>query len=226
MASTRPVRDLLALGGIALGIYGLIVRPWHCRWGATSAEVAAPMPGDDLVDRPSIAATRATTIDAPPSAVWPWIVQMGYGRAGWYSYDALDNQGVHVRRIIPELQHLEVGDRMLTDATGGFRVEAIDRERSLVLLIRPEDTGNAALISCTIQLVPYGSEMTRLVVRVRARFGGVRGIAFGIAFDFGDFVMMRRQILGIRERAERAWLAPTAPSVEPAQAGAVPAAVP
>lgn len=226
MASSRPVRDLLALGGIALGVYGLIVRPWHCRWGATGGEVSAAMPGDDLVDRPSIAATRAITIDAPPSAVWPWIVQMGFGRAGWYSYDALDNQGVHVRRIIPELQHLEVGDRMLTDATGGFRVEAIDPERSLVLLIRPEDVGDGARVSCTIQLVPYGSEMTRLVFRMRARFWGLRGTAFGIAFDFGDFVMMRRQMLGIRERAERAWLAATPPSGAPASAGAVPAAVP
>ena len=68
-----------------------LLRRWHLRWGATDTEVAAPMPGDELVQEPSFNATRAITINAPPEAVWPWLVQLGFGRAGWYAYELLDN---------------------------------------------------------------------------------------------------------------------------------------
>ena len=79
--------------------------------GATAAEVLRPLPSDDLVLAPTFNATRAITIEAPPELVWPWIVQMGLTRAGWYSYDLLDNLGrPSARRIIPELQDLEPGD--------------------------------------------------------------------------------------------------------------------
>lgn len=117
-------------------IYILFIRPWHLRWGATDEEVQRPMPGDDQVPHPMLQATRAITIRASAAEVWPWLIQMGYRRAGWYSYDMLDNEGIHVNRIIPELQHLEVGDTMKTDAEGGFTVTAIDPNRSLVLIIR------------------------------------------------------------------------------------------
>jgi hypothetical protein len=73
--------------------YGAADPTTALRWGATDAEVAAPMPGDELVPRSSFTATRAITIDAPPEAVWPWLVQLGYRRAGWYTYDLFDNAG-------------------------------------------------------------------------------------------------------------------------------------
>ena len=86
------------------------VRPWQLTWGATAAEVARRLPSDDLVTDPTFDATRAITLDAPPEQVWPWLVQIGLTRAGWYSYDLLDNLGrPSARRIIPELQHLAAG---------------------------------------------------------------------------------------------------------------------
>ena len=72
---------------LALRLY----RPWHLRWGSTDEEVHSELPGDEVVPDPTFAATRAITVNAPPERVWPWIAQMGFGRAGWYSYDLLDN---------------------------------------------------------------------------------------------------------------------------------------
>ena len=82
-----------ALGGLPLFVTAPLYRHWHMRWGATDDEVRGPMPGDDIVPRASFNATRAITIEAPPERVWPWIVQMGYRRAGFYTYDLLDNAG-------------------------------------------------------------------------------------------------------------------------------------
>ena len=79
-------RRAFAGTGWAIAAYGVAVRPWHLRWGATEDEVRRPLPGDALVTTPLVAATRAITIAAPPEEVWPWLVQQGYGRAGWYSY--------------------------------------------------------------------------------------------------------------------------------------------
>ena len=91
------LRGLLeALGALPLFLTAPFYRHWHSRWGATADEVRSPMPGDELVKRASFNATRAITIDAPPEKVWPWIVQMGYRRAGFYTYDLLDNAGLGV----------------------------------------------------------------------------------------------------------------------------------
>src|SRR5512135_2927391 len=82
-----------ALGGLPLFTTAPLYRRWHLRWGATDEEVRGPMPGDEIVPRAPFNATRAITIAAPPDSVWPWIVQLGYRRAGWYTYDLLDNAG-------------------------------------------------------------------------------------------------------------------------------------
>jgi hypothetical protein len=190
--------------GLAAAIYALLVRPWHLRWGATDSEVARPMPGDGLVERPQLAATRAITIASPPSEVWPWLVQMGaYTRAGWYSYDRIDNAGrTSAWEIDPDLQHLEVGDVLPTDAGGGgFEVRAIDPERSLVLGI---DAPRTVSLSVAITLEPVRGDRTRLVIRLRQRAPTWRGWPFLAAMDVGDFLFMRRMLLGIRARAERA----------------------
>ncbi len=194
-----------AIPGAVLG-YVFVARPWHLAWGSTAEERGASLPGAELVADPSIVATRAVTVAAPPSAVWPWLVQMGYHRAGWYSYDRLDNDGVVVRRIVPELQRIAVGDMMLTDARAGFRVEAFEPERSLVLMLRGGERGPAAEISSVFALSPLEGQRTRLIVRLRAAFHGMGARLWGLLlFDAGDFLMMRRQLLGIRERAEAAW---------------------
>src|ERR1700693_2913735 len=100
---------LAALGAVVCGGYLRFIRPWQLRWGATDEEVACAMPGDDVVQSPTFNATRAVTIQARPEEIWPWLVQIGCKRAGWYSYDWIDNLGIpSANRIVPELQHLEV----------------------------------------------------------------------------------------------------------------------
>ena len=104
---------LLLLAAAAVGAvtgYVRYVRPWQLTWGATSEEVSRPLPGDELVARPTFNATRAISIAAAPGRVWPWLLQVGLTRAGWYSYDILDNLGRRsARRIVPELQGLAPG---------------------------------------------------------------------------------------------------------------------
>jgi hypothetical protein len=107
------------------------VRPRLTRWGAMDEEFAAAMPGDGEVPDPQLAATRAVTIDAPPAAVWPWLVQIGYHRAGWYAYDLFDNDDIpSAETILPEFQHLEVGQVIGEE---GMTVRQIERDRHLVL---------------------------------------------------------------------------------------------
>ena len=126
----------LAVGGLGtltvLGAYRLLVQPWQHRWGATDEEVRRPMPGDDLIPD-AASTTRAITIAAPPEQVWPWLVQLGYGRAGWYSYDWIDNDGQpSADRIIPELQQLQVGDQILMLPEMGPRVREVEPNRFIV----------------------------------------------------------------------------------------------
>ena len=95
------------------GVVALIARyrSWHLTWGATEDEVAGPMPGDDLLERAHFVATRAISIAAPPDRVWPWLVQVGFGRAGFYPYDVLDNLGRHsAAEVLPQFQSPSVGD--------------------------------------------------------------------------------------------------------------------
>jgi hypothetical protein len=192
----------LATAGLLAGVYGLVVRPWHLRWGATDVELARPMPGDELVESPQLEATRAISIAAPPGVVWPWLVQMGgYTRAGWYSYDRFDNAGrSSADTIRPDLQHLRVGDLLPLDPDGtGFEVRAIDPERALVLAVDHP----TVRISSVMTLEPLVPEGTRLVIRLRLSVSSRRGWPFLAVMDVGDFWFMRRMMLGIRDRAER-----------------------
>jgi hypothetical protein len=105
-----PVRDpvrMMAEVLVAMPCFltAPLYRHWHLRWEATDAEVVSAMPGDEIVPEPSFTTTRAITIAAPPEEVWPWIVQIGTGRAGFYSYDLLDNAAhPSADRILPEFQ--------------------------------------------------------------------------------------------------------------------------
>jgi hypothetical protein len=112
-----------------------VLRPMRRTWGLDPDESARSLPGDDLVPEAELVETRGITVNAPPSAVWPWLVQMGYGRGGWYSYDQMDNDAASADRILPEYQSLSVGDVMPTWPGGGFRVAAMDPGRSLALYL-------------------------------------------------------------------------------------------
>jgi hypothetical protein len=208
------------------------ITTWRARWGVDPAEATRALPGDGLVDAPTAVDTRGITIDAPPEAVWPWLVQMGYGRGGWYSYDRLDMKGSSATEIRPELQSLAVGDTVPTDPGGGFVVRIIEPGRALVLGVdeeilarrTPEGTrltaeapGLAAsgrFLEASVPpefraawafvVEPTGDGRTRLIERFSAWFGASTAVSTVASplMGFGVFVMMRRQMLGIRDRAE------------------------
>ena len=135
---------------------------------STSDERRLVLPGDSFVHDAAGVVMHAVTIAAPPETVWPWLVQMGAGRAGWYSYDWVDNDGrPSITKIIPALQHLIVGDIMpsLPGATDSFVVAAITPARDLVLTLTAENGSN--LVSWEFFLQPIETHSTRLMVRGR-----------------------------------------------------------
>jgi hypothetical protein len=193
----------LAIG--ALGImtvlvaYRLWIQPWQHRWGATDEEVHRAMPGDDLIPD-AASTTRAITISAPPEQVWPWLVQLGYGRAGWFSYDWIDNDGQpSADRIIPELQQLQVGDQILMLPGMGPRVREVEPNRYFV-------AGDLEAGVWCLALYPTASGC-RLVSRWRVNWPLTPATAFWILLsDPGAFIMERKMLKGIRSRAEaRYW---------------------
>jgi hypothetical protein len=195
MRLPRPT-FVLAVSAAAMA-YLRYVRPWQLTWGATDAEVARRLPSDDLVTRPTFDATRAITLEAPPEQVWPWLVQIGLTRAGWYSYDLLDNLGrPSAGEIIPELQHLRPGDivPMSPDGKQGMAVLSVDAPTSMVW-------GEPGGTTWAWQLDETDTGGTRLVTRVRSRYQWFSpSIAFCMLVEFGDIWMMRRMLLNLRER--------------------------
>ncbi len=190
----------VAAGGVVLAAR---YRSWHLTWGASDDEVSGPMPGDDLLAEAGFVATRAISIPAPPERVWPWLVQVGFGRAGFYSYDVLDNLGrPSADVVLPEYQTPSVGDLAApmsasADDRTAFRVAIIDAPRALVWS-KPDSTW-------AWRLTPGGGGGTRLVTRLKARYD--RGPLLPLTvllMEVGDFPMMRRMLLGIAERATRA----------------------
>ena len=167
-------------------------------WGATAAEVARPVLGDELVAQPMFSATRAITIAAPATAVFPWLLQMGYGRAGWYSYDWIDNLGrPSARQIQPEWQSVQAGDSVPAGPVA-FTAALVEPDRAFGLLLdRPR-----VRFSLCFELDERSGE-TRLVSRARSRLAvpGGRWLAKGL-LEPGDGIMVRKQLLGIKERAE------------------------
>ena len=227
----------VAVGCVAA--YRGIVRPWYERWGVEPADHVRLLPGDELIAGPTAGDTRAITIDAPAAAIWPWLVQMGFGRAGWYSYDTLDMRGRSASEIVPEWQSIALGQTMPTWPGGGLEVVQIEPERAIVLYLddlivarqqkdaratavgglgadatTPGLVASAAIMrsqprrfraSWAFVLEPIDGDRTRLIERVRveyaeiAAWNRVSGPLFGVAV----FLMTRRQLLGIKQRAER-----------------------
>lgn len=189
-------------GAIVLMVVSPLMRRRHLRWGATSAEVSASMPGDELLPGAQFVATRAITIDAPPGDVWPWIPQVGFGRAGFYSYDLLDNLGrPSARTVLEEWQRMEPGDMVApmaepaTPATA-FTVTSIERPSAMVWS-KPDSTW-------AWKLEPDSENRTRLVTRLKVRYRLRPDALFTVPLmELGDFAMMRRMLRGIKERAEQ-----------------------
>jgi len=227
-------------------------RAWR-QWGVDATETTAPLPGDELVADPEAVDTRGIDIAAPPAEVWPWLVQMGYGRGGWYSYDQVDMSHPSAARILPEYQTLAVGDVLPTDPGGGFEVKVVEPEHTLVAYIdrsivqaqrkpatpegaevaggEPVVTAEAEPASANVRATGAALDRamtgdfaaswafvleprnggTRLIERFRVRMeppvspsGRTKEIPpfARRMFGFGVFAMVRRQMLGIRDRVE------------------------
>jgi hypothetical protein len=186
----------VAIAASVLLVYLLLVQPWQHLWGARDDEVRRIMPGDEVIPKAK-STTRAITIDATPEQVWPWLVQIGYGRAGWYSYDWIDNDGrPSADRIVPELQELELGDQIVMVPGMGPRVRAIE-PNSWIL------SGDDQIGTWCLALSPSADGTTRLVSRWRQDWPLTPASAFWILIsDPGAFVMERKMLKGIKARAE------------------------
>lgn len=184
-----------------LFIYSRFVRPWQLRWGSTAEEYARPMPGDDIVENPTFNATRAITINASPEAIWPWLLQIGTTRAGFYSYDWIDNAGVHSsEQILPGLQHMDIDDfiPMTPDRKNGMWVMDIEDPKYMIW------TDNRDTSTWLWLLSPIDAGTTRLISRLRVRYKWTPPwIFYYLLQEVGDIVMMRKCLLGIKERAEK-----------------------
>jgi len=175
-------------------LFQYVYLPWNLSWGATEEEANREMAGDELCGDADFSPTRAITIDASPEEVWPWIVQMGYKRAGFYSYDALDNAGVpSADRIIPELQDVKLGDRIPLDRAGSVVVKALEAHRVFVLASEPP------FLTWAWELSEAGPRRTRVVTRVRAQMGDAQ---MKFVWEAFEFFMIRKCLLGIKRRAE------------------------
>ena len=202
MNTKRALGAALLTAGAVSAAYPLLLRKRCLTWGATRDEITADIPGDDLMPRPDLVSTRAITIAAPPSAIWPWLVQMGSGRGGAYTYDWIENLfGLDMHsadEILPEFQHLRIGDVLPVGPNGpGLRLEVMEPER--VLAFRSVD-GNWVW---QFALYPCG-DLTRLVSRNRIT---TRTLALPhrlayVLMEPGSLLMERKMLFGIKARAE------------------------
>ena len=187
----------------ALAAYLLVVRPRLLRWGASDNEVRRACPGDGAVVGPHTVSTRAVTIRARPEQIWPWLVQIGSGRGGLYSYDWLDRLVGYTGapssdEILPQFQDLAVGDVIPLGRGPSWPVIVADRDAAVVV----EPVAGAVSWAWILQIVDAST--TRLISRVRLRLGRKLSLlAFAPAVDLPWFLMERQMLRGIKRRAER-----------------------
>jgi hypothetical protein len=198
------------VGAIAVAFSLLLtplIRRWRMRWGASDDEVNQKLPGDEIVPNPKVGWTHAVTVHAPIASVWPWITQIGCRRAGWYSYDLLDNGGIpSADRILPEHQTLNVGDIIPMVPSGDFGIPVAEIQPGCTLVLggpMPAAKEEPALVTWTVALNPQDATTTRLISRWRAAWPkSIRSdFMFGVMEAIG-FVMDRKMLLNIRRRAE------------------------
>ncbi|MBJ7362852.1 MAG: SRPBCC family protein [Ilumatobacteraceae bacterium] len=171
-------------------------------WGATAEEIHSAVIGDDLCGDATLVATRSITIDAPPQDVFPWIQQMGFGRAGWYSYDWLDNLGrKSATTIHDEWQSVVTGDKIPSGPIS-FTAAIVDAPRHFVLEIKSQDKKSPKIHFTLAYELRDDPQGTRLVTRMRSHINFPLGSLFEkLILGPGDGLMLRRQLLTINKNA-------------------------
>jgi hypothetical protein len=193
------LRTAIALIGLGV-VYRRFLREPILTWGATKAQAAATLPGDELLEEADGVATRAILIAAPPAAVWPWIAQMGPSpRGGAYTYDWIENLlglDMHsVDEVLPEFQHPQVGDK-IGYGPNRMRVERVEPEH--VLAWRSED-GNWVWTF----VLESRDGATQLISRNRFRLPSLSARLGMVPMEAASLVMERKMLRGIKQRAER-----------------------
>jgi hypothetical protein len=213
------VSDVVGGGLFVLGALASspLLRRRYNRWGVDDGEITTELSGDELVRDPDLGYTRGITVDARPEEIWPWVVQIGQGRGGFYSYDGLENLfrcDIHsADRVLPQLQDIAVGDvvRLAPGGAPSFRVHVVDPPTALVLVSAgTESTDEAAPSGADEPVVTWqrvlrsldGGRRTRLLVRQRLSRPHGQRLLWRLVEPVG-FVMERRMLRGIKERAER-----------------------
>ncbi len=223
MAIHRRYHNLIiALTGAAAAAaaYTLVIRPWMLTWGSSLDETDSLLPGDELILEPKINSTHSITIHAPAMMVWPWLVQLGQGRGGFYSYDWIENTlrlDIHTAdSILPEYQDLKVGDTIPFAPNGfGVPVVILEPERALVLhadtrLDSAESTikmkpGDYLAVSWGLYLLKHDDRSTRLVSRLKIDWNPnpAGNLLYRLFLEPGSFLMERKMLLTIKRKAEK-----------------------
>ncbi len=197
------IAAVLALISLVMAAYMLWARPFQLNWGATDQEVSQIMPGDHLAPQPGFFATRAVTITGTPEEIWPWLIQMGYGRAGYYGYDIVENLGSpggirSADRILPQFQDFKAGDEVPISSIYGMIFYEIKPDQYLIW------TGKDQQGSFLWALYPIDDSHTRLVSRIRWSFHWTEpeALAFDLFTEFTDHLAVREILQGVKGRVE------------------------
>lgn len=181
----------------------LWARPYQLNWGATNQELIQAMPGDHLDPNPEFFATRSITITGTPEEIWPWLLQMGYGRAGYYGYDILENigspRGIHsADRILPGFQQFKVGDEVPISSVARMIFYDIEPNRHVIW------TGTNQKGSFIWALYPIDEDHTRLISRIRWSFHWTEPslLSLDLFTEFTDYLAVREILYGVKGRVE------------------------
>ena len=201
----RRVLATMAMVLFVMLLYLFWARPYQLRWGATDEEVQRAMPGDELKGSPTFLATRAITINDTPEEIWPWLLQMGYERAGYYGYDIMENLGssrgmLSADGILPEFQHFKVGDDVPISPVARMTFYAIKPPRYLIWAGDP----NRVPGGFTWALYPLDETHTRLVSRIRWSHHWTEPdlLSLELLTEFSDHLAVRKILQGVKGRVE------------------------
>lgn len=195
----------LALLGLVMTLYLLFARPYQLSWGVSEAEIDRAMPGDALEPNPTFLSTRAITIQGTPEEIWPWLLQMGYGRAGYYGYDLIENAGsprglLSAEAILPEFQNFQPGDVVPISGVASMAFGEIQPNSHLIWT----GTSGEHPGGFTWALYPIDDAQTRLVIRIRWRHHWTQPdvLPLDLFTEFADHLAVRKILHGVKDRVE------------------------